>query len=57
MQALNPFRRIVKPMKMKAITSRTIVEYVAIRRLEHRHRGNDELPPVSPARGRAPGWL
>lgn len=37
-QALNHFERIIKPIKMRAVTSMTFATYVAARRLESAHR-------------------
>ncbi len=36
--ALNHFKRVVKPVKMRAITSKTIADYVAARRLEPKNK-------------------
>lgn len=44
--AIKHFERIVKPVKMKTITSKTFADYTATRRLEPRHKGG---PPVSVA--------
>ena len=37
-QALDHFERLIKPVKMRSITSKTLADYVAIRRLEPRCR-------------------
>lgn len=54
--AINHFARVAKPEKMRAITSTTIADYVAKRRLEPKRRPRDKdkataknVPPVSPA--------
>ena len=47
--ALNHFVRIVRPVKMKAITSRTIAEFVAVRRTEPSRPKAPSQQPVSPA--------
>jgi integrase len=47
--ALNHFKRLMKPGKMQSITSKTLADYVAARRQEHKHKGNDKSPLVSPA--------
>lgn len=45
--ALKHFRRIIKPVRMQGITSRTLAEYVAKRRAEPRHRRR-KLDPGEP---------
>jgi len=44
--AIKHFERMIRPVKMKALTSRALADYTAIRRREPRHKGG---PPVSVA--------
>jgi integrase len=46
---LNHFSRIIKPLKMQAITSKTIADYVAVRRQERKRKWDKTSPLVSPA--------
>jgi integrase len=46
---LNHFKRIIKPVRMQAITTKTIADYVAARRQERKHRASETSPQVSPA--------
>jgi len=52
---LNHFERVIRPTRLRSITSTTIADYIAVRRLEKRGRkvihsdGKSERLPVSPA--------